>query len=289
MARVRAITGIDHLGIVSRDMMATERAYKRLGFYVTEPKPLTAPDARGRQQPTGQDSQHFVFRDTYVELTGITDPNAKNHLEPYIARYAGLHILALNCKSADAASAALRGEGLPIPAANQAGREVLYGKPGLARFKWFMIPPAIAPEGLVCAVEHVTPEIVYQDVVMNHPNGAVSLIEATLCTTDLAGACRNYQRFLGVPDTPLPYGRAFDMGESRVVLCDPAGLARRYPGVRPPAVPCYIGLAVGVVDLDHTRTYLTNAGVRIQSDGLDRLWVGPEAGAGAVVEFRRAD
>jgi catechol 2,3-dioxygenase-like lactoylglutathione lyase family enzyme len=288
MARVRAITGIDHLGIVARDMKANERAFKRLGFFVTDPKPLTAPGPDGRQRSTGQDSQHFVFADTYVELTGITDPNARNHLEPYIKRYAGLHILALACKSADAAAASLKGEGLAIPPAQAAAREVIYGKPGLAKFKWFMIPPAIAPEGLVCAVEHETPDIVYQDVVTRHPNGGLAVLEATLCTSDAAAACRNYARFLGVPDTPLPYGRAFDMGESRIVVTDPAGLARRYAGVTPPALPCYIGLTIAVADLDHTRSYLANAGLSPQSGGPDCIWVKPEFGGGAVVEFRRA-
>ncbi|MSO65234.1 MAG: hypothetical protein EXQ85_05455 [Alphaproteobacteria bacterium] len=287
MAKV--ITGIDHLGVVSSDMKATERAFKRLGFAVTDPKPLTAPGPDGKQRPTGQDSQHFVFRDTYVELTGITDPTAKNHLEPYIARYAGLHILALHTANAEAAVAALKAAGLDIPKVQNAGREIVYGKPGLALFKWFLIPPAIAPEGLVCAVEHVTAPIVFQDVVTNHPSGGLAVIETTLCTADPVSACRHYRSFLGVPNTPLPYGHAFDMGESRVVITDPKGLAQRYFGVVPPALPCYIGMTISVADLEHTRSYLAGQGIAAQSGGVDRIWVRPDVVAGTVIEFRAAE
>ena len=43
----KPITGIDHLGIVGADMAANQAAYERLGFLVTEPRPLMGKDAEG--------------------------------------------------------------------------------------------------------------------------------------------------------------------------------------------------------------------------------------------------
>ena len=69
----KLITGIDHLGVVGTDMAANQAAYERLGFMVTEPRPLMGKDAEGNDIELGQHSQHFVFGTTYVELTGIVD------------------------------------------------------------------------------------------------------------------------------------------------------------------------------------------------------------------------
>ncbi len=285
----RPITGIDHIGVAGRNLRALETAYRRLGFNVTEPMPLTRPGPGGEQIPLGQDSQHFVFRNSYVELTAITDSDANNHLEPFVERYEGLHIVALATASAQDAADELRHRSIEIAEIQDAAREVVYGQPGVARFRWFMVPQTAAPEGLVCVVEHRTPELIFQEDVMDHPNGAVALTGMTMVTADAAATCAAYEELLSTPALPAGPGPVFDVGESRLHIVDARGLAERYPGTAPPMVPCCAGFAIGVVDIDHARTYLQNAGVAFQAAGPDGIWVEPGEAGGAIVEFHPVD
>ncbi len=281
----KAITGIDHLGVVGNDMAANQAAYERLGFTVTEPRPLMGKDDRGHDVELGQHSQHFVFGSTYVELTGVVDPSKGSHVGPFLERYEGLHILCLAASSAEAAADALRAGGIEAPAVMESARFVYYGTTGTARFRWFPIPQTNTPEGLICVVEHVNPELVFQDVVMNHANGAQAVIEVTLCSEAPNKTCETYRTILGVPPTPVPFGHVLDCGEARLVVVDAKGLEALYPGVTPPSLPSLPAFAVGVADLSHTAVYLRGAGVPFVED-TDRLWVAPEHAGGTVVEFR---
>lgn len=281
----KPITGIDHLGIVGADMAANQAAYERLGFLVTEPRPLMGKDAEGNDIELGQHSQHFVFGSTYVELTGIVDPKKGSHVADFLKRYEGLHILCFAAADAGAACAALRQHGIAAPDVMESARFVYYGNTGTARFRWFPLPQDTSPEGLICVVEHVNPELVFQDVVMNHPNGAVAVVEATVCSETPDTSCAAYQKILGVPATDTRFGKVLDCGEARLAIVDPAGLAARYPDTAPPALPSLPAFAVGVADLAHTAVYLRGAGIPFVEE-TGRLWVAPEYGGGAVVEFR---
>jgi catechol 2,3-dioxygenase-like lactoylglutathione lyase family enzyme len=283
MAKV--ITGIDHLGVVGNDMAANQAAYERLGFSVTEPRPLMGRDEAGNDVELGQHSQHFVFASTYVELTGVVDPSKGSHVEDFLKRYEGLHILCLATRDAEAAAERLRSAGIDAPDVMESARFVYYGTTGTARFRWFPIPQSATPEGLVCVVEHVNPELVFQEMVMNHANGAQAVVEVTLCSASPEAACASYQKILGVPPTSAPFGHVLDCGEARIVVVDQQGLEARYPGVHPPAMPSLPAFAVGVADLSHTAMYLRSVGVPFTED-TGRLWVAPEHGGGTVVEFR---
>ncbi len=283
----RAITGIDHVGLVSHDMAETEAVFRRLGFAVTAPAPLMGNGPDGKARPLGQDSQHIVFRDSYVELTAISDP--ANHLAPFIERYAGLHIVALGCSSADAAAADLAARGIQTGPVMQASRHVAYGKPGLARFRWLRVPSATAPEGLFCVVEHETPETVYQEAVTAHPNSALGIAELMICVDDVGMTTARYQQMLAAPGTPVRGGRAFDFGEARLIVVEADGFAQRYNGVRPPSLPWLGGFVVTVADIGHANALLRANGVGSIQTGPDRLWVHPEEAGGAVIEFRATE
>lgn len=280
----KPITGIDHLGVVGTDMAANQAAYERLGFIVTEPRPLMGKGADGNDIELGQHSQHFVFGTTYVELTGIVDPKKGSHVEAFLKRYEGLHILCLAAADADAAMAALRANGIAAPDVMDSARFVYYGNAGTARFRWLPIPQDNTPEGLICVVEHVNPELVFQEVVRGHPNGAQAVVEVTLCSETPGETAATFQKILHVPPTDGPFGQVLDCGEARLSLVNQAGLAAMYPGTQAPAVPSLPAFTVGVAELAHTAMYLRGAGVPFHED-TDRLWVEPRYGGGTVVAF----
>ncbi|CAN0536301.1 unnamed protein product [Laminaria digitata] len=255
---------------------------------VTEPRPLMGLEADGNDIELGQHSQHFVFGTTYVELTGIIDPNKGNHVEAFLNRYEGLHILCLAAADADAAVKALRDDGVAAPDVMDSARFVYYGTTGTARFRWFPLPQDTTPEGLVCVVQHVNPELVFQDIVRNHPNGAQAVVEVTLCSDTPDQTVAAYQKILRVPPTDGPFGPVLDCGEARLTGVDPAGLSAMYPGTQPPALPSLPAFTVGVADITHTAMYLRGAGIPFHED-TDRLWVEPAYGGGTVVAFSALD
>jgi catechol 2,3-dioxygenase-like lactoylglutathione lyase family enzyme len=99
-------TTIDHVGLVGRDIHKMVAAFRGLGFTVTEPAQLTQPDPEGNPVPLGQLSAHVIFPDTYLELTAVEHPGQGNHLDKWLARHEGLHILAFRAANAQASCAA---------------------------------------------------------------------------------------------------------------------------------------------------------------------------------------
>jgi hypothetical protein len=238
-------------------------------------------------KPLGQHSAHFTFRRGYVELTSHTDPNLSSHLEALIRRYAGLHIVALDTDSADSIWRDLSMRGINPLAPVSELRRIVHGKRhGTAEFKWFRVPASLAPEGFFCVVEVLNPELIYQEEMLDHPNGALALSEVIVCVTDIADACSRFSSLLKVQARELPVGRAFAVGQERLIVVDEKELSTLYPGVTAPAADCLAGITVEVADLRDTRVLLEEAGVATSSAGADRIWVGPESARGVVLTFR---
>ncbi|MBK6599009.1 MAG: VOC family protein [Proteobacteria bacterium] len=247
---------IDHVGVAGRDIDVLLKAYEALGFKLTHPEPLIGIDKDGKAVPMGQVSAHFMFRDRYVELTAVTGEKADNHLEPWLALYDGLLILALAAQDADSVRATLiRITWNPGPI-QIAGREVCYGRGGSARFAWFGFPPGTFPEAFVCIIEQRTPEIVFQTEMTDHPNGAVDLVGVYMVSKNPAAAAERYRPF-----EALDAHRFLDvmgLGEAQ----------ERFPGVALSAEDNYLlGIKVRVKGLRALREILEQASVPYMADG----------------------
>ncbi len=174
---------LDHLGLVSRQLESLLSGAVGLGFEPTRPEELMAAGPAG-PVPLEQSSAHLVFGNTYVELTAVRSRSPAHHLAPWLARREGLLILAFGTEDlADARRRSLEAGYSPGQLA-RASRRVTYGaRTGEARFEWFMLDPESTPEALVCFVRHLTPEVVFQPEVQQHPNGARD-IEGVMLVTD---------------------------------------------------------------------------------------------------------
>lgn len=274
---------IDHLGVVGPDIEALLSAYKRLGFTPTEPTPLMGLKD-GEPIYLGQDSAHLIFAENYVELSGVTTDDPNHHLAPWLARRAGLHILALGSDDAVASHAALVAEGLEVPAVQDAGRNVAYGKHhGDAKFKWFKAPDVLGEEGFVCLVEQITPELVFQPPVAGHPNGALGVVDVIAVAEDPAQALERHSRYPGAVNLG-PHQLGF--GEQTLTFLNAADLAARFPGTDTISAPALAGFAVTVQDIAATRTLLRDNGVAFHENMDGDLSISPADGCGSLVEFR---
>jgi hypothetical protein len=280
-------TAIDHLGVVGTDIAAMRSAYIRLGFTVTQATPLMQPGPDGKGEVSlGQVSAHIVFPDTYLELSAVRHPGQGNHLDSWLARHEGLHILALRSGDAAQSLSDLIAAGLVMPPLRAASRVVTAGGvSGTARFKWFELPQSIAQEGFVCVVEHLTPELVFVRSLTDHANGARAVRTVFAIVRDMDEAFARYHRLPGTKKKSIAVGRAILMRDQQFVVLEPAGFAALFPGAKAPAAPALGGFTLAVDDIAVTRAVLEKAGVPFHYWGDTGLWVPPEHAGGAVVVF----
>ncbi len=280
---------LDHVGYVAPALDALRAEMLRLGFAPTEPRELLAVDAAtGVSRSLGQSSCHAVFERGYIELTAVDAPSPSHHLATWLARGAGLHILALGSEQIGAEQGRCAAVGLAVTPPAQATRRIEYGaRHGDALFEWFMLAPPETPEGLLCYAHNLTPELVYQPSVQRHPNGALALTEVVVRCADLAPAAARWQRLLGSAPHRAAGSARFELGGGAVTLCDAAGCLERFGPLAPdPALgDRFAATVVQVRDLPACERLLREAGVEpLQRQG--QLLVRLQAAGGALLAFR---
>ena len=277
---------LDHVGLVGRDIAAITGAFRRLGFAPTPPRPLMARDpATGATVSLQQTSAHLVLESGYVELSAVHTDSPQHHLAPWLARGEGLHILAFGIEDIHAAHERCAAGGLAPRQVSQASRRIEYGdRHGEARFEWFMLEPDRSPEGLVCCVRQVTPELVFQRAVQRHPNGALALEGMYLGSADPAGLARRLAVITGGGWHEVAGGARVSIARGWLECLDPDALGRRFPGSSASIVPCMAGVSLRTRDLVAAAACLDAAGVRAHADAA-RLWLEVRDGAGCLLEF----
>ncbi len=106
---------LDHVGIAVADLEAGREAFERLGF--TLKARSYHQDSRlpgGPVEPWGSANHCAMLTDGYLEVLGVTDPERFSNAKLMVARYEGLHIVALRPASVNSAHAALTRARLPV-------------------------------------------------------------------------------------------------------------------------------------------------------------------------------
>jgi hypothetical protein len=270
-------SGLDHIGVCSRDAAALWEAYERLGFTLTP----VARQSRG-EEPLGTANRCAMLRRGYMELLAIVNPALPdNGLGAMLDRFAGAHILALGMQDAEGNLARLRRAGLAIPGISPLSRPVEPGGP-VARFERLPLPDA--PEGRVQLVRHLTPEAIWQERWMGHPNGATELRAAILVSDRPAESAARLSRLSGLALEPDPAGGfALPLPDgARVRILAPEAAAAILPGVEAPALPAVMGMVLGVADPAATRACLASEPLVEVPGG---VMVPPERAGGCALVF----
>ena len=224
---------LDHVGVVTRDLTALAQQYERLGFTLT-------PFARQADGRIG--NRCAMLRHGYIELLAVVDPNAASAtLDRFLARYAGIHILAFAIQDAKAELARLRRAGIEAPAVSQFDRAIDDADAAGPRARFELIQLPDQPEGRINLVHHLTPEALWQDRFLHHANNAVALVEVTVVVDEPAEAAARFSRLVGCPVVPDPEeGLVLDLPRGRVRLVADAGQSS--------VVPRVLGVAVQTSD-----------------------------------------
>jgi len=242
---------LDHVGIAGADLSALSAAYERLGFALT---PIARHSGRltpdGPIVPFGTGNRCAMLRAGYLELIAVVDRKSfTNSLEFSLERYSGLHILALGIDDEKANLARMRAAGVAIPGVAYLERPVDDADPDgpKARFARLLLPEA--PEGRIFLIRHLTPEAIWQERFLSHPNHAVGLAEAVLVSAAPAESAARFATLSGRRVMPGPAGGFFlELPRGLVRILPPEALPAALPGAAIPALPCIAGITITTDD-----------------------------------------
>jgi hypothetical protein len=315
---LRHLHHLHHAGLVVRDIGRAMEVYRRLGFALTAPSfPAVSPAEGAPPRAAGAGNTHANFLRNFVEIvTVVRDGSAipdDAELVPIqvppaalprvldminrtvgliasrLERFEGLHILVLHTPDAESEAARLTAEGVGHSPVLSVQRRIDTAG-GLQMVPARLLEIDEVPEGRLAVAENPAPETLRAQLHMDHPNGAVDLVEAVLCVgeAELAAFERRYQAYLGRPARADGPARVFDLNNSRVTLVPDVHLAAILPGETPPAVPAFVAYAVAVRDVGATRALLQQNRVPVSMSPSGDIFVPAAAAAGAAVIFRQA-
>jgi catechol 2,3-dioxygenase-like lactoylglutathione lyase family enzyme len=278
---------LDHVAVVIPDLERAGKTYERLGFRLTPESSHKGPlKPGGPLEPFGSGNHCAMFRDGYLELLGITDPKRyTGEVTPQLERYAGLHLVALGCRDARQAARDLSQRLGAELGVRELGRDVPQAEGGTkpAVFRIVSLPAGSFTEAKLFLIEHATPEALWQRALLDQPNGITGLAGAVLCVASPAETRQRLSRILGRESV----GGRFTLARGTIEVIDRQEFSARY-GAEPRAVPMVAAARFTVSDDDATARYLRGKGVPFhEKDG--RLWIGPEAAEGAIIEFVSPD
>ena len=285
---------LDHVGLATADLDRARVAYERLGFRLTRRSSHAGPVGEdGAVGPWGTGNHCAMFRRGYFELIGITDAALyHDHVAARLARYGGLHLVALGCADGHGLANELRERIDGVATPYDFSRAVPHGDgERQGGFRIVQLDDDAFPDGDLFFIQHLSRDVLWQADLLEHPNGVTGLMGVTICVADLATSRARIATLLDdVGDGGGAEGGGearFDLRAGRLTLIDEATLAARYPGVVAPVLPWVAAVSFAVSDRRALADLLAANGVRAHH-GDGALWVAPDQAEGAIVEFRPA-
>lgn len=287
---------IHHAGLITKNLHNVISKYELLGFNFT-PLSLVKITIKLGEPPVyiGLGNRTAIFRKNYLEVVGMPDPDiwagfpvekrGMFNIDERLPLYAGLHIMHFGTDDIEAVREGYLAQGRAAPEIARLQRMVDTAEgERLMQAKVLAFPKDANPEGLIQVAQHVTPELVLQPRYMSHPNGAIGLSEVivTSRTPDVVAA--KYAGYSGHAVERIGSAHVVDLGLTRIIVVDAAGLDERVPGYAPHAPESLAGVAIEVADLAATRAYLGSVGIKAMEVG-DRLIVAPKKACGSALIF----
>jgi hypothetical protein len=202
---------LDHVGVVARDLAALGGQYEYLGFTLT---PLA------RQTDGRIGNRCAMLRQGYIELLAVAHRSAGSAtLDRFLARYAGIHILAFAIEDEQAVLERLRRAGIGTAAVSHLDRAIDDMDPAGPRARFALIQLPDQPEGRI----NLTRERLWQERFLRHPNNAVALAEVVIAVGEPAETAARFSRLVGCQVVPDPAGGlGLELPRGRVrLLADP--------------------------------------------------------------------
>ncbi|GAB3449791.1 VOC family protein [Actinophytocola sediminis] len=307
---------LHHVGHVVRDLPAALDRYRRLGFTVPAPSyPAMAPREGGDPQPFGAANTHADFPRDFLELATVVPADGRvptdarlvplqappdvlptllerinatsANLATCLERFEGLHILMFSASDIDATAARLTTAGVRHGGVHTVRRPAGTEVETVRYLEIDGEAPGVVAEGRIGLVADLDPRI-QATRLADHPNGAVGLVDATLCVadTELDAVGARYERYLGRAPREEGPARVFDLGGTTLTLVPASGLRALLPGEHAPALPAIVACTVAVQDLAATTVLLRDNRIPLRRTPAGDAFVSATAAFGAAIAFR---
>lgn len=285
---------LDHVGVAVPDLEAGRVAFQRLGFQLT-PRSLHQGALRPGSpvEPWGSGNHCAMFEWGYLEVIGLTDPALPSSVKDLVARYTGLHILAIGCTDAKRTHDALAAAGAPVEPIRALERDAAFGPTGeetrRARFRNLYVDRKAHPEARILFIEHDTPEVLWQPHLLTQPNGVIGLEAVTFAAADPAPVAQRLAKLLQREASALEGGAEIALGRGTIqVLSEKAWAAiAREPAAVP--LPAPVGATFRVASVAQTQAAFDKGGVAYRklpaAAGKSTLVVPAREACGATLTF----
>ncbi len=281
---------LDHVGYFVADLKSAGTTLERLGFQVSALNVQTNAIATGELVPSGTSNRLARLRRGYLEMLAAThDTPLAAQFRSAIARYEGLHLIAMAHDDIPAQRARLTAAGFAMQPAVQLDRKD-QTLPGAPRVAWQVLRPEAdeMPEGRVQFTKSLTPDVLWQDNLTVHPNAADALSDMLLVVADIEEATERFSRYTARRPRVAEHLRSIDLDRGRLMFAAPAQAAAWLPGFSPGPLPYMAGQAILSRDIAATRTALRFGDIALLADTSELLLVAPQDALGSAMLFHSA-
>jgi hypothetical protein len=281
---------LDHLAHFVPEISVAEKAMSALGFQLTPLTPQTY--ATGQGEPpvkVGLANRCALLERGYLEILtpyGKAETPMAEQLSTALERYIGVHLLAFSCVDPKAQEIRLATHGFepqaPVPLQRETQTEI---GPAMLRFSVLRVKPNTMAEGRIQFVRHHTPELLWQERWMSHPNGARALTDIMLCVDDPLEVASRFANFTGIRSGGEPIRIVTARGRLTFLNVDAAArLLPKLPDIRRPFIAAY---AVTSANVEQARQHVLAHGLHPYDFDPDTgsFWVNGPQGLGSVILF----
>jgi hypothetical protein len=248
---------LDHAGHFVRDPQAASAALARAGFAPTPVSVQSNPDGT----PTGTGNVTAMFSRGYIEVLFKTaDTPLGQEFDAALASYSGVHLTAFSIADAEGTHRRLADAGFAMRPLVQFQRpvETVQG-PGVAAFTVVRLERGAMAEGRMQLLAHRTEDTVWQQRWLDHPNGALGLIDLLVVSADVAEATKRLTRFTGRLAKATTFGQSIQLDRGRVEIVTETAFIALVPEVAAPRLPFLGAYAIRVASLRDTEELMDRA------------------------------
>ncbi len=282
---------LDHVAHFVPDIGSAATALEKAGFTLT---PFSAQSHRlqpdGPLLPAGSGNRCVMLREGYLEfLTPTADTPVAQQLRAAIARYTGVHLIALGTADAEADHARLKQHGFaPLPpVALQRDIGTTDGGSETARFTVVRVPPGTMAEGRIQFCRQHTPQWLWQQRWLTHANRARGLAAVILCVADAQEAAQRYARYTGLAAQATGAQWRIDTARGALLFFNPDTLQHAF-NITAPVLPWIAGYVLTSDNMAATRAGLAAAGCAARDLDAGRLLLRWPDAIGGIVIFQQA-
>jgi hypothetical protein len=277
---------LDHVGYFVADLDCCGRQLERLGFRVSLTNVQTNAGANGELKPSGTSNRLAKLKFGFIEMLAAThDTPLADQFKQALARYSGLHLIALSHDDIPAQRARLIEAGFAMQDVIELKRRdrTLPGEPEI-HFSVLRPQPGVMAEGRVQWVKPHTPETVWRSETLTTENGAEGLTDMLVCVDDPAAVAARYARYVGRAPAVRGGMNAIVLDRGGLVFVDAEQAEKILPDFRLPSLPFMVGQALRA-DLTLTRDLLTRNGIKPVMASSDLICIGPADTLGGYMVF----